>query len=364
MSEQRECPACDPLDTTVDRRAAVSRREFVKVTSGSALAAGLTAGLPATAARAGSQTKGASSENLVEQLYLSFTPEQHKKLCFDWDHQTKDRGLLRTFVAANWNITDHKKLHVGGPFFSKDQQEMIEAIFYGLYNPEWTDRIRQQLRDDAGGYGKSQTIAIFGKPGSDRFEFVMTGRHLTVRCDGNTTDHVAFGGPIFYGHASKGSPDAFNELPNHPGNVFWPQAVEANRLYQMLDGKQREQALVKFSPIETEVGFRSDAAKRDGLLISELSRDQKEHAQKVLALLLEPYRVADQEDARQCLKTQGGLDDCKISFYQEDDLGNDGVWDIWRIEGPSFVWHYRGAPHVHVWVNVADDPTLPANTNG
>jgi hypothetical protein len=34
------------------------------------------------------------------------------------------------------------------------------------------------------------------------------------------------------------------------------------------------------------------------------------------------------------------------------------VWDVWRIEGPSFVWHYRGNPHVHVWVNVADDPTV------
>jgi hypothetical protein len=57
----------------------------------------------------------------------------------------------------------------------------------------------------------------------------------------------------------------------------------------------------------------------------------------------------------QCLNSQGGLDKCSLSFYREDDIGGDGVWDIWRIEGPSFVWHYRGAPHVHVWVNIADD---------
>ena len=42
-------------------------------------------------------------------------------------------------------------------------------------------------------------------------------------------------------------------------------------------------------------------------------------------------------------------------------MGDDGVWDNWRIEGPSFVWHYRGAPHVHVWVNVADDPSVKLN---
>jgi len=43
------------------------------------------------------------------------------------------------------------------------------------------------------------------------------------------------------------------------------------------------------------------------------------------------------------------------------DIGNDKVWDNWRLEGPSFVWYYRGAPHVHVWVNVADDPSVKLN---
>ena len=37
-----------------------------------------------------------------------------------------------------------------------------------------------------------------------------------------------------------------------------------------------------------------------------------------------------------------------------EDIGDDRVWDNWRLEGPSFVWHFRGSPHVHVWVNVAD----------
>jgi len=25
------------------------------------------------------------------------------------------------------------------------------------------------------------------------------------------------------------------------------------------------------------------------------------------------------------------------------------------------VWHFRGAPHVHVWVNIADDPKVELN---
>jgi hypothetical protein len=177
---------------------------------------------------------------------------------------------------------------------------------------------------------------------------------LTIRCDGDSTDHVAFGGPLFYGHAAQG----FNEQPDHPGNVFWPQAVKANALYKMLDGKQREQALIAEAPGESKVLFRGKKEAIPGLPVAELSKDQQEHMQGVLDLLLEPYRLSDREEAQKCLQAQGGLKDCRISFFKSGDVGNDGVWDIWRLEGPAFVWHFRGAPHVHVWVNVADDPSV------
>ena len=89
-------------------------------------------------------------------------------------------------------------------------------------------------------FGGDQSLAVFGKPGDSKFEFVMTGRHMTLRCDGNSTEHLAFGGPIFYGHAASG----FNETPGHPGNVYWEQALAANKVYEMLDGKQRARAEV------------------------------------------------------------------------------------------------------------------------
>jgi hypothetical protein len=237
---------------------------------------------------------------------------------------------------------------------------MIEAIFDGLYNPDWRQKVRKQLQDDAGGYGKSQTIAIFGEPGTKQFEFVMTGRHLTIRCDGNSSEHVAFGGPIFYGHAAQG----FNEKADHPGNVYWHQALKANKLYEMLDGKQREKALIAAMPQEAEVPFQGRDGKFPGIPIADLSADQKEHAQSVLQSLLEPYRVSDRQEASKCLEEQGGLDKCSLAFYKEGDIGEDGVWDVWRIEGPSFVWHFRGSPHVHVWVNIADDASPVLNAIG
>ena len=337
----------------------VSRREFVRNVS-TATVAGLAActSLP-NVLRAAEPGQGKPSEptpeNYVQKLYESLTPEQRKVVWFDWDHTDK-RGLLRTHVDANWSITEPV---ISSRFFTADQQELIEAIFFKLYNPDWHARIRKQLQDDAGGYGRKQSIALFGHPGQGKFQFVMTGRHLTIRCDGDSADHVAFGGPIFYGHAAQG----FDERPDHPGNVFWEQALKANQLYKMLDGKQRKVALIAEAPDESEVQFRGGTAEIPGLPVSDLSPDQQEQIQKVLFNLVEPYRQGDRGDAIKSLAPRGGLAACRIAFYQSDDIGNDGVWDNWRLEGPSFVWHFRGAPHVHVWVNVSDDPTVKISTS-
>ena len=63
-----------------------------------------------------------------------------------------------------------------------------------------------------------------------------------------------------------------------------------------------------------------------------------------------------------CLNEQGGLNRCAVAFYEQADIGADGVWDNWRLEGPSFVWHFRGKPHVHVWVHVANSPAVRLNS--
>jgi hypothetical protein len=37
------------------------------------------------------------------------------------------------------------------------------------------------------------------------------------------------------------------------------------------------------------------------------------------------------------------------------------VWDNWRLEGPSFVFYFRGSPHVHMWVNIGSDAGVKLN---
>jgi hypothetical protein len=336
----------------------LQRRTFLEQSGKTVLAAGAALCGPTLGAWAGDAAPTSPAkqpESLVKLLYDSFSPKQKETVCFGWDHQDSKRGLLRTRVENNWNVTDP---YVNDDFYTADQQALIRAIFEGLYQADWHERFDRQLSEDSGGFGDQNSIAIFGKPGSEKFEFVMTGRHMTIRCDGNTAEHVAFGGPIFYGHAA----DGFNEGPLHEGNVFWPQAVEANKLYQALDGKQQKLALVRRGlPREQLVGFKGGEGKFQGLPITELSADQKGHVQEVLRKLVEPYRQSDRDEVIACLRAQGGIDACNLAFYQQRDIGSDGVWDNWRLEGPSFVWHYRGSPHVHVWANVADSSEVKLN---
>ena len=83
-----------------------------------------------------------------------------------------------------------------------------------------------------------------------------------------------------------------------------------------------------------------------------MSADQKQLVETTLKVLLAPYRQEDVDEALAIMKSGGGLDKLNLAFYQQDDLQNDKVWDIWRVEGPSFVWHFRGAPHVHAYINI------------
>jgi hypothetical protein len=355
MEKQKVCPDCESSELDL------GRRDFLR-TVGATAAAVSAASLPlfATARVHAQASKSSTAETAVKGLYETLTDEQKKEMCFDWDYKDAKRGLLRTFVSNNWQITP--KHHIRGDFYTKKQQAIIHDIWKGIINPEWYARFMKQLKDDTGGkeWGADQSIAIFGKPGGEQFEFVITGRHMTLRADGNTESHVAFGGPIFYGHAASG----FEEKVHHPNNVFWPQAVQANKVYSLLDSKQQAKALVAKRPKESAVAFRGSQGGLSGIAVAELSGDQKKELQKTLTMLVEPFRKEDQVEVLACLKKQGGLDRCNLAFYKDGDIGNDGEWDNWRLEGPSFVWYFRGEPHVHVWVNVADDPSVPLNARG
>jgi hypothetical protein len=116
--------------------------------------------------------------------------------------------------------------------------------------------------------------------------------------------------------------------------------------------KQAQQALLKKAPPATAVGVQGAGAPLPGISVGQLSPDQRQLVKSTLKSVLGPYREEDRAEVIEILKRSGGLDALHMAFYQEDDLDDDRVWDIWRIEGPAFVCHFRGAPHVHAYINV------------
>ena len=311
----------------------IDRRGFLRQTTAAAAAMAL-----APWARAAEKAK---SETLVQQLYGSLSEEQKKSICFPFDH------ARRSMVDNNWHIVDQKL----GAFFTKDQQALVRDIFMGLHSPEYAETVMKQVIHDSGKAGfEDSSVALFGEPGSGKFEFVLTGRHCTRRCDGDSVEGAAFGGPIFYGHAA----ESFNEKADHPGNAYWYQAKRANEAFQMLDGKQREVALCergREEDADDTVKLKGTTKGLEGLRVGDMSKDQQGAVRSVLRDLLAPFRKDDVDEAMKLIEASG-FDDLHMAFFKSGDIGKDGVWDVWQLEGPNMVWYFRGSPHVHVWANI------------
>ncbi|HTM49096.1 MAG TPA: DUF3500 domain-containing protein [Bryobacteraceae bacterium] len=312
----------------------MDRRGFLKTAALGTAAAAISAASP--------RTFTGSSETLVTTLFNSLTPEQKPKIVFPFDHP------LRSKVDNNWHIVPQKI----GAFFTPDQQAMINEIFRGLHNPDFVNKVIAHMEEDTKGVGLADySVALFGEPGAGAFEFVLTGRHCTARCDGDSVQGAAFGGPIFYGHQAG---PTFEEKPDHPNNVYWYQAKRANEVFNALSGKQREQALRSDPRAEkaTDTIALKPKSELAGLPVADMSKDQKRLVEKVLADLLMPFRKKDIDEAMRYIKGSGGVDSLHMSFYKNLDIGHDGVWDVWQLESPNMVWYFRGAPHVHTWVNI------------
>ena len=335
MAEHRpiDCPDCFEEESA----RSVSRREFVRALGATALVGGLVPRLVG-ASPLSLVPRAIDPESAVKRLHATFSGDLKNKICLPWSDSR------RTRINANWAITEPKIED-----FTKEQQSLVDEILRGVTSPEGYDRFQKQMTDDDGGVGRYH-VAIFGEPGSNQYEWVLTGRHTTIRADGDTTEGVAFGGPMIYGHGVGDSKKGM------PGNVFYYQTKRANEVFTALDGKQREAALVAKAPAESRVIPQGEKGTFSGLKVSEMSKDQKALVESVMKTLLAPYREKDAEEALAIMKAGGGLDDLRMAFYASEDIGDDHEWDLWRIEGPTFVWHFRGAPHVHAYVNIAKKP--------
>ncbi|MEM7474315.1 MAG: DUF3500 domain-containing protein [Planctomycetota bacterium] len=303
------------------------RRRFLNLVGGAALAAPI---LGASNPAFGSSASKAADH--VAEFYGSLSEKQLTTICFPFEHKLRNR------INANWHVT---KPRIGEDFYTDAQRDLVKKILRSMSSEEGYKRLIQQMDDDYFGV-EEYSMAVFGDPEAGEFQWMLTGRHLTLRVDGNSIKNSAFGGPIVYGHADE-DPDT---------NLYHYQTKQTNKVFEALNPEQVKSALLKKAPRETDVLLQGANGKFQGLAVKDMASDQQTLVKESLQVLLAPYAEEDSKEVMDLIEQGGGLEKLHMAFYQQGDLKEDKVWDMWRVEGPSLVWNFRGAPHVHAYINI------------
>lgn len=340
------CPECDE---GIEFFPTHSRRDFMRVVgSGTAAAMAAAGSVPAAFAGEGERKQPAAkpAEGLIRELHATLSPEQKQQLVLPWDHGSGSRSgkpsRLRTYNSAVLG----KRI---GQHYTDAQQELVRKILRSiLSSDEAYERITRYGKWDGSRSFEGNGAVIFGNPAADeKFAWVFAGHHLTVRCDGNSQPGAAFGGPMYYGHILNG----YSEK-----NVYNYQTRQVQAVFDALDSPQQEKAIAAKNPGDRERGiqFPPEGTPKPGIGYAELKGDQQALIEKVMRVLLEPFRQQDADEVMTIIKSNGGMEKIHLAFY-EDARARDGRrWHFWRLQGPGFIWNYRVLPHVHCYVNIID----------
>lgn len=331
------CPECHELVEAVDRR------DFLRAVGGTLALGAVAPNLLAADKKAAPAPRTEKpAEALVKELFAGLSTEQKQQVVLPWNHGAENGKKLPTRLGMYNAPIGGKKI---GAHYTKPQQELIARILRAISSDE--DGYRRITRDgtfDNSGSLENCGATLFGDP-SGKWAWVFTGHHLTVRCDGDSEEGAAFGGPIYYGH----SPNGYS-----PKNIFHYQTKAVLSVYEALSEAQRQRVIVRGTPGEHEpsVRFRKKGEARPGLPYAELTPDQRTLVEQVMREVLSPYRKEDVDEVMKIIKETGGMEKIHLAFYQDKEGAKD-QWHFWRLEGPGFVWNYRVLPHVHTYVNIS-----------
>ncbi len=200
-------------------------------------------------------------------------------------------------------------------------------------------------------------LAIFGDPQVGPYQILVSGPHLNLRIGGRNREGVAFGGPQIYGD-QRG-----NGKVGLPGNAYRDQLRQGQDLFARLTPGERTIARRPKAPVQTGIELQGVRGEFEGVAVADLSLDKRLLVRDFVASLLESYREQDTAYAWECIEHNGGVDGFHLADYAEDhqpgrNVGS-GASQIFRIEGPAAVFHYRGEPHLHAFINIGMDGESP-----
>jgi hypothetical protein len=289
----------------------------------------------------------ASVDELAAELFGALPPAARLQACFSYDHPLRQYhnrglglgGLTVSAASLDW---DTRRL-------------LADLMHAGLSD---AGRGRVPLQDSTSFFGVNLLqLAVFGDPRVGPYQLSLSGVHLNLRLGSVSPEGAAFGGPQVYGD-QRG-----NERVGLPGNTYRYQLEGAQRLVAALTPAQRARARVARAPAQVNIGVQGAAGRFDGVAVAELAPAKRALAREVVAGILGTYADEAAAYAWQCLERNGGIDALHFADYDEDFDGGrragDGPSQIFRLEGPAAVFHFRGEPHVHAFANVTLDGETP-----
>jgi Protein of unknown function (DUF3500)/5'-nucleotidase, C-terminal domain len=284
---------------------------------------------------------------MAVRVFDALPDEARHVACMPYDHPLRQYynrglqvgGLTVSATSLNWST----------------RRALTDLLHAGLSE---TGRSRVPSQDMTYWTGVNLMQLLFcGDPRSGPYQVTLSGVHLNLRLGGRSAEGVAFGGPQVYGD-QRG-----NGVVGLPGNTYLYQLEAARRLRAALRPAQRAAARVKTAPAQTLIGLQGAAGHFDGVPLAELGSAERRLARELIDGILGTYAEADAAYAWQCLERNGGIEALHFADYDVDFEGGrragDGPSQIFRLEGPAAVFHFRGEPHVHAFAHVAMDAERP-----
>lgn len=308
----------------------------------------------------------------LDQLFSAFTqslnPIQKQQIVLPADHPMRQV----TLTQATFNGP-----HIGS-LFNWQQIELLRAIYSKLLSEQGQAWLANTVSLE--GLFEAALVRIYSSAPSRmtlrNSQIVLNGGHFLLRSQDIAGSGYALGGPVSYGQ------QIGNNRFKVQGNAFKAHGDAVDQLHNTLNQAERLKAYRAVTPNELNLQLRG-AAKRtnnrlaDGLNIGQASEAAQEVAAETIKTLLSGFSASHQNDAWAAIENNGGISELSLSLCQDYGFYANGerfselsqtqkntlglpYFQVWRIEGPALTIHFQGYPHVHAYMNIANDVSKTA----
>ncbi|HEX6886034.1 MAG TPA: DUF3500 domain-containing protein [Planctomycetota bacterium] len=279
---------------------------------------------------------------LARRFHDSLDEEQRATSCVEYDHplrQYHNRGV--------WG--GGRGIFLG---FDRAQRALLSDLLHAGLSDAGRARVPEEYYTRWPGV-HSMRVLLCGDPGASPWQMILTGAHVNLRLGGKSREGVAFGGPQVYGD-QRG-----NGVAGLPGNLYREQFLLAQQLLRGLDPGRRRAATLPEAPVQTQIEVRGRSATPPGIPVAELGTDERALVRRLVETILSTWPPQDVRHAQECLEANGGIAALHFASFEHGEDGPIPEGQVFRLEGPAAVFHFRGHPHVHAFVNVALDGEAP-----